>query len=74
MERVSSEDVKKLLKAKQETKFINEINQLKKDEALKVLNSEWDRKTPPYQYYKQRPENNLVQVKTFTDYFLIIKL
>jgi len=56
------------------TLFLREISGLAKGEAIKILRSEWTKKSPPSSYYKSAPSTKgIVDVKNYGDFFLIVK-
>lgn len=73
MEKINADEVYKLMSYGRIPVFKKEIEELKQGEALKLLKSEWEFKTPPTAYYCAKMKG-VVKVRTVGEFFYIIKL
>ena len=76
MEIVNKEQVRRLLKAKEEGEFTSIINQLEKGGALCISTQEWQKRTPiPYYFLgKYNRGQKIVSVLRFGQLYYVIKL
>jgi hypothetical protein len=77
MEKISKEETEKYLKSLKKVIYKKEIEELNKGESLKILKSEWEvmyKTTPRLFYLKAQKMRGIVDVKTFDDFYLVIKL
>lgn len=73
MEKITVEEMKRLLKVPKDHLYKKEIEEMESGEVLKIHWSEWTMKTPPAPYYSSRKVKS-VKIKMRGEYFYIIKV